>query len=370
MRRAFKYRLYPTPKQAQALRTLLLAARTLYNAALEQRRYAWTAHRTSPGYLKQAAQLKEARDADPGLKLLNYSACQNILRRLEKAFQAFSRRVKEGEAPGYPRFKAAHRFGSIEFPKVGDGVKPGKRLYVQNVGEIKIKLHRPIGGTIKTMTLKRSRLGKWYAVFSCDDVEPRRYPEAEGAVGLDLGLQSYVALSTGERVENPRWYRRTENRLKRAQESLSRTKRGSRRRERARRSVAKLSEKAGNQRRDFQHQLAFRLVKRYATLVVEDLKPLGMVKHASRGLAKSIQDASWASFVLILSSKAEEAGRKIIKVRPEGTSSRCSRCGRSKPKPLSERVHRCTCGLCLDRDVNAARNILALGLGRSLQASA
>lgn len=366
MRRAFKYRLYPTKAQGHILDTLLDGAHDLYNAALQQRRDAWSSQRKSINYLRQAAELKEARDADERLKLLNYSACQDVLRRLQKAFDAFFRRIKAGETPGYPRFKARDRFDSITFPAYGDGVKLDKRLRVQNVGDIKIKLHRAVEGKIKTVTFKREA-GHWYAIFSCDDVSARSYPEPITEVGIDMGLESFVALSTGEKIDNPRWYRKTENRLIEAQRKLTSKQKRSKRRKKQKERVARLHAKAANQRRDFQHKLAKKIVSENALIAVEDLAPKKMAKRSSVGMAKSIHDAAWAAFLMILFGKAEEAGRILVRVPPEGTSSTCFRCGTYRKKNLSEREHRCSCGLVLDRDVHASHNILRLG--RSLQVS-
>ena len=364
MRRSYKYRLYPNRAQRIGLNDLLTGARRLYNAALEQRRWMWRDHRISVGYLDQAAQLKEARDADETLRLLNYSACQEMLRRLQRSFDAFFRRIKNGENPGYPRFKSADRFDSVTFPSCGDGVKLSEKLYVQNVGGIRIKLHRAVQGKVKTVTLKHEA-GDWYAVFSCDDVPARSYPLADSEVGVDMGLERFATLSTGEKIENPRWYRKAEARLKKAQRALSRKKRGSKRRQKGKRRVARLHAKTANQRRDFQHKLARRIISENRLISVEDLAPKEMVSGTPGGMAKSIQDASWARFLSILEAKAEEAGRRFVRVPPRGTSSTCFRCGTYRKKPLSERVHSCACGLELDRDVHAALNILRLG--RSLQ---
>lgn len=369
MRRAFKYRLYPTKAQKIALGDILTGARRLYNAALEQRRWMYCDHGISIGYLDQAAQLKEARDADEKLRLLNYSACQDVLRRLKKSFDGFFRRIKHGETPGYPRFKGADRFNSVTFPAYGDGVKLSEKLYVQNVGWIRVKLHRPVEGTIKTVTVKREA-GDWYAAFSCDNVESRKclHPVPDRQVGVDMGLDSYATLTTGEKVENPRWYRKTEERIVEAQRDLSRKKRRSGNYYKAKKRVARLHAKAANQRLDFQHNLANRIVSESNLISVEDLDTKEMIEDNSPGMAKSINDAGWAKFVALLSYKAEEAGRTFVKVPAPGTSSTCYQCGAYRKKARSEREHRCPCGLVLDRDFHASLNILRLG--RSLRDSA
>lgn len=368
MRRAFKYRLYPTKAQKISLCDLLTGARRLYNAALEQRRWMYRHHGISVGYLDQAAQLKEARDADPKLGLLNYSSCQDVLRRLKKAFEGFFLRVKLGEEPGYPRFKNSDRFNSVTFPAYGDGVKLSEKLYVQNVGWIKIKLHRAVEGMIKTVTVKREA-GTWYAVFSCDKVEQRKvlHPMPEREVGLDLGLDSFAALSTGEKVGNPRWYRKTEKRLTQAQRELSQKKKYSGNYYKAKKRMARLHAKAANQRLDFQHKLANRIISEHRLIAAEDIDTREMIQDNAPGIAKSIHDAGWAKFLALLSCKAEEAGRTFVKVPAPGTTSTCFKCGAYRKKALSEREHRCPCGLVLDRDLHASLNILRLG--RSLQAA-
>jgi putative transposase len=369
MRRAFRYRLYPNRTQARALQALLIGARWLYNAALEQRRTEYQSHRRSIRYLDQAQELKAARDACETLSLLNYSACQDVLRRLDKAFTAFFRRCRTGESPGYPRFRGADRFDSVTFPKHGDGIKLGlKKLYVQSIGAVRIKLHRPVEGEIKTATLRREASGRWYVCLSCDDVPTRAYPPATSEVGIDVGLTSFATLSSGEQVSNPRWYRATEGRLGEAQRVLSAKRKSTSARRKARLRVTRLHEKAKEQRRDFQHKLAHRIVSENSLIAVEDLKPSDMLGRSS-GLTKSILDAAWCAFLTILSAKAEEAGRTFVRVPPRGTSSTCSRCGTFRQKTLAERVHRCDCGLVIDRDVNAATNILALGRSAGALAS-
>lgn len=186
-------------------------------------------------------------------------------------------------------------------------------------------------------------------------------------IGIDMGLTRFATLSTGEKIRNPNWYRRSEVKLKSAQRKLSRKKKNSKRRQKARRQVARLHKKTTNQRKDFQNKLANRIVSENALIAVENLTINEMIKKSSTNMTKSIQDASWGQFLSILAVKAEEAGRRFVKVPPEGTSSTCFQCGRYRKKELSERVHSCECGLVLDRDLHASYNILRLG--RSLQVS-
>lgn len=344
-----------------ALEHQLVEARALYNAALQERRDAWESAGKSLNYYDQANQLREIRGAGD-LELANYCACQDVLRRVDKTFKAFFRRVKAGEKAGYPRFKPRDRFNSYIFPAWGDGchLTDAGRLKVQGVGIIKLKMHRPLAGRIKTLTLKREA-GKWYACFSVVGDIPVTISAAE-AVGIDLGLYSFAALSNGEMIDNPRNLKTGLARLRRAQRKVARRKKGSSSRRKAVLYLQKSHTHIYNQRSDFQHKLSRSLADSYGLIAVEDLN----IKGLSKGmLARSVNDASWGSFLAKLAYKAEYAGGQLVRVNPNGTSQVCSRCGGipAVSKTLANRVHHCShCGLTLDRDVNAARNILRLGL--------
>ena len=371
MRRTFKYRAYPTRRQAEALHSQVNEACRLYNAALDERRSAWRMNGISLGYYEQANQLKEVRAAgDVGVT--NFSACQDVLRRVHKTFAAFFRRVKAGDKqPGYPRFRSRLRYDSLTWPAWGDGcaLRPTGRLYLQGVGDLKIKWHRPLpaDATIKTVTAKREA-GRWYVCFSVEMPEPEPLPASDLAVGIDVGLTTFAVVSNGAEIGNPRHFRLAERRLRLAQRKLARRKKRSRRRLKARQESARVHVHVANQRRDFHHKSALALVRDYGLIAVEDLNVKGL---AGSMLAKSVHDAGWSQFVSILSCKAEEAGRTLVKVNPGGTTQRCSACGEHVPKTLAQRVHDCpACGLVLGRDLNAAVNVLHLaqGLGWSLQA--
>ena len=360
MRRTFKYRLYPTRQQSESLDYQLNEARSLYNAALQERRDAWRMCGVSRNYYDQANQLKEIREAG-NLRLANYSACQDVLRRVDKVYKAFFRRVKDGQKAGCPRFKSRDRYDSFTFPAWRDGCHliDAKRLRVQGVGIIKIKMHRSLAGEIKTLTLKREA-GKWYACFSQAIDAPVCIPQP-GVVGIDVGLTSFAALSTGELVANPRNLKAGLGKLRRCQRKVARRRKGGQGRRKAVRFVQKAHAHVRNQRSDFQHKLSRRLVSSYGLIAVEDLN----IKGLSKGmLARSVNDASWGTFLTKLAYKAEEAGGELVKVNPYRTSQVCSQCGclPDVPKTLADRVHSCSCGLVVDRDVNAARNILRLGL--------
>lgn len=357
MRKTFKYRLYPMDSQAKALEHQLEEARCLYNAALKERRDAYRICHESINYYDQAAQLKEIRDAGD-LELANFSCAQDIVRRADKAFQAFFRRVKNGEPPGFPRFKSRDRFDSFTFPAYGDGCRllDNGKLRVQGVGQIKVKLHREIEGKIKTVTLKREA-DRWYACFSVE-CEARPLPESTAAAGIDVGLTAFATLSDGTEIEKPRHYREAQAELRRAQRKVARRKKGGRNRRKAVRELERVHAHVRNQRADFHHKLARWLVVNFGLIVIEDLNVKGL---AAGMLAKSVNDAGWSAFIAKLFAKAEEAGRTVVKVNPRGTSQRCL-CGAPVPKTLAERWHRCeSCGLSAPRDHVSAQVILRLG---------
>ena len=321
--------------------------------------------RVSLDYYNQANQLKEIRDAGY-LELANYSACQDVLRRVDKTFRAFFRRIKAGEKAGYPRFKSRDRFDSYTFPAWGDGchLTGTGRLKVQGVGIIKLKMHRPIAGQIKTLTLKREA-GKWYACFSVVISVDSPAPPLD-VIGIDVGIYSFAALSDGQLIANPRNLKTGLTLLRRAQRKVARRQKGSIRRRKAVLCLRKAHTHIHNQRSDFQHKLSRQLVDTYGLIAVEDLN----INALSRSmLAQSVSDAGWGSFLAKLAYKAEYAGGWLVRVNPNGTSQVCSQCGclPDVPKSLADRIHSCPhCGLVIDRDVNAARNILNRALGLSV----
>lgn len=357
MRKTYKYRLFPTDAQGQALDEQLGEACRLYNAALQERRDAYQRAGVSLNYYDQANQLKAIR-AEDHCQLANFSACQDVLRCVEKTFKAFFRRVKAGLRAGYPRFKSRRRFDSYTFPSWGDGCRmTGEHLYVQGVGHIKLKLHRPVDGTIKTLTLKRA-CGTWYACFSVEyDGEP--LPESDAATGIDVGLRAFATLADGTEIANPRYYQRAQARLRLAQRRVARRKRGGKNRRKAVLLLQKAHAKVKNQRADFQHKVARTLVNTYSLIAVEALNIKGL---ASGMLAKSVNDAGWSSFIDKLSYKAADAGRQVVKVDARGTSQACL-CGAEVRKTLAQRWHQCpACGLSAARDHVSAQLILRLGL--------
>ena len=361
MRRAYRYRLYPTRTQTRAMVTMLDTHRQLYNRALAERKAAWETAQRSVRYEDQSAQLKAERVVNPDLAATNFSSCQATLRRLKQTFDAFFRRVKAGQQAGYPRFKGRDRFDTVEYPRYGDGCKvTGDRVYFQHIGTVKIVLHRPIAGTIKTLSFTR-RADSWYLIVSCDLGEPAPAEYSGPAVGIDVGLEQFATLSTGKHIANPRFFRMDEQQLARAQRRMSVHPKGSAERAYHKRIVRRIHERIANRRKDFAHKLSRRLVAEFGTIVFEDLSIARMIKH--RSLAKSIADAAWNQLVRYTQYKAEGAGAVCIQIDPRGTSQRCSACATVVQKGLSVRVHQCpACGLSIDRDLNAAINILGVGL--------
>ena len=387
MRRAYAFRLRPTARQHVVLGQCLAAHRELYNAALQERRDAWRLRGIGVSYGDQSAQLKEIRQVRPDVATWSFSSQQATLRRLNRAFAGFFRRVRAGATPGYPRFKPGYRFESVEWPKDGDGCrwKPDiGRVYLQGIGHIKVTVHRRVEGRVKTIQVRRQGR-RWLLVLSCDQVPTRPLEPTQSAVGIDLGIASFATTSDSRHVPNPGWERTAAARLGAAQQALARKQRGSNNHRRARATVAVRHSKLANQRRNFHHQVARSLVTDYALLVVEDLKIRNMVRRpaprpdpdqpdrflpnraaAKTGLHRSIQDAGWAQFVSILRAKAEEAGRVVIGVDARHTSDRCEACGHTAAENrVSQAVFSCrACGRTANADEHAARNILRAGLTR------
>ena len=277
--------------------------------------------------------------------------------------QSFFRRIKSGETPGYPRFKGADRFHSIEFPSHGDGIRFfGDRLRVQHVGMIRVKQHRPLpeGAEVRTLTLSREA-EKWYVEVCCLLPESERTISTLPAVGIDVGIEHFLTTSDEEHLPNPAYLKDSLPALRRAQRALSRKAKGGSNRRKARKQVGRLHADVRNQRKDHRHKVALSLVCRYGIIAVESLTIRGMVRN--RRLSRAISDVAWGSFIATLKHKAESAGARVIEVNPAGTSQLCSGCGALVPKKLSAHRHRCPhCGLVLHRDVNAARNILRRAL--------
>jgi putative transposase len=354
MNKVFRYRLYPTRAQETALNHTLDLCRWVYNETLATRRNAYEATKIFP-YSKHTLYSRYDtqrllllwKEQQPTLTSVYSQVLQEIQYRVDLAFKAFFRRVKAGEKAGYPRFKGKGWYDSFTYPQSGFALD-GSTLQLSKIGSVKIKLHRPIAGEIKRLNIKRSSTGKWFACFTVE-CEPNILEHTnDAAVGIDVGLTSFATLSNGEHINNPRFFRAEEKQLAKAQ------------RKKSKKVVAKVHERIANKRSNFAHQLSRKLVNTYGVIAFEDLNIKGMMQN--RYLAKSIGDVAWSQFIAFTQNKAENAGSVVVMVDPKNTTQECSRCGAIVKKELKDRTHSCDCGLVLDRDENAAKNILTRGL--------
>ncbi|MFE5524541.1 RNA-guided endonuclease InsQ/TnpB family protein [Streptomyces virginiae] len=393
MIRAYKFLMRPTVGQTIALGEMLRDHCGLYNGALQERRDAYRhTSKTSIKYGMQSAQLKEIRAFDPERQgRWSFSGQQATLRRLDKAFAAFFRRIKSGETPGHPRFRGVNRFDTVDFPKDGDGCRwdstphdAQTRVRFQGVGHVKVKQHRTVAGKVKTVSVKRE--GKrWYVVLTAEQAQPEPLPATGSIVGIDMGIASFLTTSDGERIINPRHGRKAAAKLEAAQQALARCKRRSNRRKKAVAKVGDLHRKVRRQRLDHAHKTALTLVREHDFIAHEDLRIRNMSKApapkpdpgtpgsflpngaaAKAGLNRSIADAGWGVFLAILHAKAESAGREVIAVDPRNTSRTCPECGHvaKENRPTQEKFHCVGCGHQAHADIVGASNVLRAGLAR------
>ncbi len=384
--RTFRFRLHPTSRQTQTLLRQLDLQRELYNAALEERIGAWKWERRSVSYVDQCRTLTGLSDLRPEVTASGVTLCRGTLKRLDRAVIAFYRRVKRGETPGFPRFKPAQRFNSLQWEDTsGWKVKAAdRRLYLLGVGEVKVNYHRPLQGTPKAITVQREGT-KWWLSVRCVDVPAMLLTPTGREVGIDLGVTNLVATSDGKRVEGEHFGSRARDQLADAQRKLATKQRGSRRRRRQVEEVARLHHRVANQRMNAAHELSRQLVNDYDLIVLEDLAITKMARaprakpdpdrpgaflpngaKAKAGLNRSIHDAGWGTLASLLSYKAESAGRIMVTVNPRYTSQTCAECGHVEAgNRVSQAVFRClSCAHVAHADVNAARNILRAGRAR------
>jgi len=351
MLKTFKYKLEPNRKQSQLLSQTLGVCRELYNMGLEQRRG------QRIGQFEQMRQLTELKQAFPEYQTVHVHVLQNVVKKLNRSFENFFRRLKEGgKKAGFPRFKNRDRYDSFSFNNTGFKLD-GKQLSVSKIGNIKVRLSRelPADAVVKTCTIKRSVNG-WFATLAFE-YTPVPLPKSKKKIGIDVGIENYAALSDGTMIQNPRFYECGQAELRRAQRRVARrTNKRSNRRRKAVVLLQKVHARIANRRMDFLHKQTTMLVRKYGTIVVENLNVKGL---AGGILSKQVHDASWSTFFQFLSYKAEEAGRKIIGVDCRYTSQTCPNCGTKKKKSLSERKHNCEkCGYTTHRDTAAAQVIL------------
>lgn len=359
MRRSYQYRVKITQATEEASNRWLSLCCTLYNTALEQRIDAYVRCGVSVTAAGQMKELPALKAAFPEYGTVGSQVLQDVIQRLDRAYQGFFRRIKTGDKAGFPRFRSRSRYDSFTLKQSGWRLE-GRYLYVSGLGRFKMFLSRPVVGDIKTVTVRRTATGKWFVSFSCDHVPERDFPVADAAVGIDVGIKCFCVDSDNHSIANPRFLEQGTKLIRRRQRSLARKKRGSRNRGDARQLVAKAHETIQGQRQDFAHKAANHYIANYQEIYIEDLGIRKMVQN--RRLSRSISDAAWGMFFDFLTYKAEEAGRHVVKVNPRNTSQLCSRCGTLVPKTLSVRIHHCpSCGAILDRDYNASLNIKALG---------
>jgi len=368
---AYKFRLQPTAAQETLLKQTLELCRWTYNETLSTRKNAWETEKKPIGRYDTNKLLPKWKQAKPELSEVYSQVLQNVQERVDLAFRAFFLRVKRGETPGYPRFKGFGCYDSFAYPQYGNGVALNDEgLHLSKIGLVPVVLHREIPSiaVIKRVTIKRE-VDKWYAVFSVEE-ETKKGKCGKGIVGIDLGCKTFVTMSDGTTVENPKFLGKAMKKIAKAQRKLGRQTKGTPERAKARKVLGKVFQKVNNQRSDFLHKTSRKLVNKYTVLVFEDLNIQQMVQAKPwHSLNRTILDASWDKFVNFCSYKAENAGGKVITVNPKNTSKMCSKCGAIVDKDLSCRVHSCPdCGLILDRDLNASINILRLGQ-KSLVAS-
>ncbi len=374
-RKTYQEKLKPTPQQARALEQVVWRCRTLYNTALEQRISLYRQRGVSLTRYQQEAELKDIREALPEYAAIHSHVLQDVLARLDKTYQAFFRRVQAGAKPGFPRFQGRTRWHSFTYKEYGNGARlDNGSLVLSKIGRIAVRWSRPIAGSIKTVTISREADG-WYVCFSCAEVPTEPLPLTGRETGIDVGLKVFLITAAGEVVGNPRYYRKAERELKKAQQRVARRKKGSNRRKKAVKLLAKKQQHVRRQRTDFHHKTALMLVRTYDVVYYEAIQPANLSRRpapmpdgiggylpngakAKAGLNKSIHDAGWGHFLSLLTFKAAWAGKRVEAVNPAYTSQDCSGCGDRIQKSLSVRTHVCTtCGLVMDRDENAARNI-------------
>lgn len=380
MIRTSKVKLGKAKKQEAKLFSVLFLCRQLYNAALQQRIEAYKKQDISLSLYDQYKDLTQLRGDDESYKALPVEMTRlTSLHRLDKAFKGFFRRLKKGEKPGFPRFKGRDRFDTLVFGKAGWKID-GKKLIIKAGPDlITLRMQNAIyrEGEIRGLRLVQ-RSGRWWADFLVDVGEAPKKKQSKNGAGIDVGIRTFATVSDGAQIEHPHFLKKSLERLKEAQREVSRKKKGSNNRRKAKQRLSRVHEKIKNRRKNFIFQTASTLVESYDGFAVEklDIKemskkdkvPKGMSKKGARGLRRGIMDSGWSMFMSQLENKAEEAGFSVVYVDPRGTSQRCSGCGSVVRKTLRDRDHVCyACGLVLDRDLNAAINILALAendLGR------
>ncbi len=360
MLKTYQYRLYPTPRQESLLDKNLNECCWLYNHFLEQRKTTYETVGKNITFHEQCKTLPKLKESRPSLKIVHSQVLQNVAARIDSGFQAFFRRIKAGEKPGYPRFKINRRYHSFTYPQTGFTCNKDS-ITLFRVGVIKAAIHRWIRGTPKTCTIKRSSTGKWYAYFVCEIEAPKLLPANNKQVGIDVGLTTFATLSDKTEIKRQRFFKTDEKELAKAQRKFAKEKPGTPEHTRRRKPVARIYERVTFRRHNFAHQESRKVVNKYGFIAVEDLEVNRMMHNNC--LAKGMIDTAWSLFFILVFYKAANAGRIAVRVNPAYTTQDCSKCGHRQKMPLSERMYSCPCcRLVIDRDLNASLNILRLGL--------
>mgnify|MGYP003793432331 CR=1 FL=1 len=363
MRKTFKYRLYPTKSQIKTFNGIFESTRFVYNETLALRKNAWETEQKSISLYETSNKLVQWKNEKTELKDVQSQVLQNAQLRVDLAFKAFFRRLKNKENPGYPRFKGKGRYSSITYPQSGFRIHPDQTVYLSKVGRVPVILHRQIYGSIKTCTIKRTQTNKWYIFFSCEVDKPEPLPKTGKIVGIDLGLITYIQCSDKSTIDKPRFFKEEQNNIARAQRKFSKfpEKIWSKEKQKAKLVIARVHERIKNKREDFCHKTSNDLIKKYDLIIHEALDVKSMLEQ--KKWSKSISDASWGTLIDFLTYKAENAGKRTRSIDPRGTSQRCSQCGFVVKKDIYERIHDCPhCGFKTSRDHNSSLEILRLGM--------
>lgn len=362
--RAYKYKLKPSKSVIAKFEQWLTICREVYNAGLQERRDAWRLERKNISFYDQSRQLPQIKEIREDVLEVQAQVLQNVLKRLDKTFQAFFTRVKNSEKAGYPRFKSESRFNSFTYPQMKRVFKlEGDKLTIAKIGSVRLRLSREVVGEIKTCTIKRESSG-WFVIFTVEK-ESKSLPKTNRQIGIDMGIENFATLSDGTQIENSRFFERMQKKVRVTQRRVSRCHKKSNRRRKAVVQLRKIYEKVRNSRNDFQHKVSHSLINKFDLIAIENLNITGM----SKGIfAKQIGDVAWGNFFQKLLYKAESAGREVVKVNPNGTSQTCI-CGHKVEKTLKERWHECSyCGLSNHRDIVSAQVILNRAVGQTVKA--
>jgi len=358
--KVFRYRLYPTKGQKKEINKTLELCRWTYNETLALRKNAWESEQRNINYFYSKKQIPIWKKEKSELNTVHSQVLQEVIKRVDLAFQAFFRRVKAGEKPGHPRFKGYGRYDSFTYTQFGFYLHSDK-LTLSKIGDIKLKLPRPIEGEIKRLNVRKSPTGKYFASCLIETESPLTLQKTGLSIGIDVGISNYITLSEGQHIPNPRFFVTEEKNLVKGQRKLSKAEKGTALLNKVLKVVQHVHERIANKRKYFAHKVSLNLVKAYDLITFEDLNISGMTQNHQ--LAKHIADVAWNQLIILTSYKAEWAGKRVELVNPYNTPQMCSRCSEIVKKDLSERIHICPyCGLTLDRDHNAAINILRLGL--------